>query len=278
MAHTVIGLFDSIEEAQDAVQALVNQGFNRSNIDISANNATGATSTNTTSTTQDTGDSVSNFFSSLFGTDNDDYSSYSEVARSGSAIVTVHAQSEQEASTAARLLDQYDAIDVNARAQQFRSGTTDTAATAATTTNTTATTAARADADASIPVIEEHLQVGKRVVETGGARLRSRIVERPVEETVRLRQEHLHVERTPVNRPATEADFNNFREGEIEMREQAEVPVVGKEARVVEEVSIGKEVEERNETVSGTVRKTDVEVEEINAETDVDRQTRTARP
>lgn len=114
----------------------------------------------------------------------------------------------------------------------------------------------------AIPVIEETMQVGKKVVETGAARLRSRIVEKPVEESIRLREEHIRVERNAVNRPATEADFANFKEGEVEMTERAEIPVVGKEARVVEEVRLGKEVEEREETIHGTVRKTEVDVEQ----------------
>lgn len=124
----------------------------------------------------------------------------------------------------------------------------------------------------SIPIIEEELQIGKRVVETGGARLRSRIIERPVEENINLREEHVHVERIPVNRPATNADLNAFQEGEIEITEHAEVPVVAKEARVVEEISLEKEVEERNETIRDTIRRTDVEIE--NLDTDVDLENR----
>ena len=108
-----------------------------------------------------------------------------------------------------------------------------------------------------LPIIEGELHVGKRVVETGGTRLRSRIIERPVAETLRLREEHVWVERNLVNRPATEADLNNFREGTIKMTEQAEVPVVSKDARVVEEVSLSKEVEEREETIRDTVRSSD---------------------
>ncbi|PIQ21175.1 MAG: hypothetical protein COW65_10720, partial [Cytophagales bacterium CG18_big_fil_WC_8_21_14_2_50_42_9] len=88
----------------------------------------------------------------------------------------------------------------------------------------------------AIPVIEENLQVGKREVETGGARISSRIVEQPIEENITLREEHVQVERNPVNRPVSDADLNNFREGEIELTEHAEVPVVNKEARVVEEI------------------------------------------
>ncbi|PSR53857.1 hypothetical protein AHMF7605_10165 [Adhaeribacter arboris] len=122
----------------------------------------------------------------------------------------------------------------------------------------------------SIPIIEEELQVGKKVVETGGARLRSRVIEKPVEESINLREEHVHVERTPVDRPATQADLSNFQEGEIEITEHAEVPVITKEARVVEEISLEKEVEEREETIRDTVRRTDVEIENLDPDTDLE--------
>lgn len=110
----------------------------------------------------------------------------------------------------------------------------------------------------SIPIIEESLQVGKKEVEKGGIRLKSRIVEEEVNKDVNLRDEKVRVERTAVDRPATEGDI---REENIEMTETAEVPVVSKTARVVEEVSLDKEVEQRNETISDTVRKTEVDIE-----------------
>ncbi|MEJ7738408.1 MAG: DUF2382 domain-containing protein [Chitinophagaceae bacterium] len=121
-----------------------------------------------------------------------------------------------------------------------------------------------ATADMSIPVIEENLEVGKKTVQTGGVRLQSRIVEQPVEETVRLREERVTVDREAVNRPATSQDLDNFKEGVIELSETVEVPVVTKEARVVEEISLGKETEERKETIRDTVRKTEVDVEDVN--------------
>ncbi len=117
------------------------------------------------------------------------------------------------------------------------------------------------DADATIPVVQEELQVGKREVETGGIRVRSRVVEQEVSEDVTLRQENVHVERTAVNRAATEGDL---REENIEVREHAEVPVVAKEARVVEEISLSKEVTERDETINDTVRKTEVDIDQDN--------------
>lgn len=115
-------------------------------------------------------------------------------------------------------------------------------------------------ADTTIPIIEEQLQVGKTTVETGGVRLRSRVVETPVEEAIRLREEHVRVEREAVNRPATEADFKT---GTVEVREEAEVPVVSKEARVVEEVKLNKEVKEHEHTINETLRSTEVDVEKL---------------
>ena len=78
-----------------------------------------------------------------------------------------------------------------------------------------------------------------------------------------MREEHVTVERHAVNRPVDAATMSNLREGVIEVTETAEVPVVSKEARVVEEVVVGKQATERTETVHDTVRRTDVEVEQI---------------
>nr|GFD15439.1 hypothetical protein [Tanacetum cinerariifolium] len=60
-----------------------------------------------------------------------------------------------------------------------------------------------------------------------------------------------------------EPDFQAFKESEIEVTESAERAVVGKEAHVVEEVSLGKEVSEREQVIHDTVRKTEVDVEQI---------------
>ncbi|WP_147205799.1 YsnF/AvaK domain-containing protein, partial [Segetibacter aerophilus] len=143
------------------------------------------------------------------------------------------------------------------------SGTTGTSSDSSTGTGFLGTDRTSNDETSKIPIIEENLEVGKREVRSGGVRLRSRIVERPVEESVRLREERVNVERNRVDRPATEADFNAFDEKDIEMVERTEVPVVNKQARVVEEVSLNKEVSERNETVSDTVRKTEVDVTDL---------------
>jgi uncharacterized protein (TIGR02271 family) len=95
--------------------------------------------------------------------------------------------------------------------------------------------------------------------------VRSYIVEEPVHEEVRLREERVTVERRPVNAPApvTKGSPEDlFQERTIEMTETAEQAVVGKEARVTEEVVVSKTAIERTERVDDIVRHTDVHVED----------------
>lgn len=249
MAQTVIGIFEKGIDAQAAVQKLESSRIPSDHIDISDQSTASKVSG-----TAHKPDRVSNFFGSLFGSDKEETRKYSDVARKG-WVVTVHADSRQEAEAAAHTLDQCGAVDVDERANQFRSGTTPTG---------NINERRDINTNQSVPIVEERMNVGKRDVETGAVRLRSRIIERPIEEHLRLREEHVNVERRPVNRPATERDFQNFKEGSIEMTEHAEVPVVNKEARVVEEVRLSKEQTEHDETIRDTVRKTDVEVDKLN--------------
>ncbi len=114
-----------------------------------------------------------------------------------------------------------------------------------------------------LPIVEEQLRIGKRSVERGGVNVRTTSQEVPVQETVNLREENVTVERRPVDRAVGNAP-DAFKEGTIEITEMSEVPVVSKETRVVEEVVVGKEVTERQETVRDTVKRTDVEVDEVN--------------
>ncbi len=115
--------------------------------------------------------------------------------------------------------------------------------------------------NAVIPVIEEKLNVGKRTVETGGVNVKTNVTERQVEENVNLRNEEIHVDRRPADRDATEADLAAVRDGNFTVTEEGEEAVVNKSARVVEEVVINKNVTENTETISDTVKRTDVDVE-----------------
>ena len=115
----------------------------------------------------------------------------------------------------------------------------------------------------SIPIIEEQMTIGKRTVEKGGVNVRTTMTETPIAESVNLREENVTVERHKVDRPVDGAT-DAFQEGSFDVTTRAEVPVVSKEARVVEEVVVGKNVTEHQETVRETVKRTDVEVDEIN--------------
>lgn len=275
MSQTVIGIFDNASEAQEAVEQLVKEGFDRSAIDVStsgsSNTSYSSTGSGSTSSQYDNNEGeskIGKFFRSLFGGDDDDndtrYSNYSKVAE-GRSIVTVHAKSADEADDAADILDEYGAINIDDDAKYGAASMSADTQSGQSTGETT-----------SIPVIEEQLQVGKKTVETGGVRLRSRIVERPVEESLRLREERVYVDRTAVNRPVTGSELESFKEGTIELTETAEVPVVAKEAYVKEEVRLGKEVSERDETIRDTVRSTEVDVENLKTDTDVTDSTRTS--
>ncbi len=260
MRQTVFGIFNKANEAQNAVKELLDAGFTRKMIDVhSTREGTNAAdkSTSHSKSNERNSDGYRNFFSNLFA-DTNEAETYSEVARRGS-VVTVHTTSAEESERAAKILDRFGAVDVNeeVRKQRNTEGARGSQPTG------------RAGDSESIPVIEEEMQVGKREVETGGVRMRSRIIERPVEETVRLREEHVDVERKPVDRPATEADFQNFKEGETEITEHAEKAVVNKEARVVEEVNLKKETKDRERTIRDNVRKTDVDVEKTNKDEDL---------
>jgi uncharacterized protein (TIGR02271 family) len=279
MALTVIGIFDQASEAQQAVDQLVSAGFSRQNIDLSAQtsqyqgdqtsqglipdrhqNTSGTRTEEVIDDTKDVGSDIGRFFSSLFGDDDDTRNTYSRVADQGS-VVTVHAQTEDEAGRAADILDEAGAVDVNEKSAQYGYASAGTATSAAGGMTNQPTT----DSGQTIQVVEENLEVCKRTVETGGVRLRSRIVARPVEESVRLREERVTLQRTPVNRPATAADLNAFQEGQIELHETAERAVVSRTANVVEEISVGKEVTEREEVIRDTVRKTEVDVEQLSS-------------
>lgn len=351
MAKTIVGLFDTLTEAQGAVQELVNKGFSRDTISIAANNAAGEYTQSTTSSEEwsgtatgaATGATIGGIGGLLVGlgalaipgvgpivaagpliaaltgagigavaggligalTDigvpEEEAGYYAEGVRRGGTLVTINAE-DNMADKAIDILEDHNAVDVEQRASSWKqSGWTGYTPTAKPytpdeitrereryrTTTTPSTVAAGAAAttarpippqqdrrdisatggkETTLPVVEEEIQVGKRTVSRGGVRVYSRVTEKPVEEQVQLRKEQVSVERRPVNRAVSGTDRDAFKEGTIEMTETSEEAVVSKQARVVEEVVVRKDAQERTETVRDTVRRTDVEVEKLGAE------------
>ena len=215
---------------------------------------------------------IARFFDDLFGGDDEHdevrtgyTDTYNEAFKRGSYGVSVTTANDAEADKAEQILNDAGAVDIDEKAASWRKeGWTGGMAKAVGAVGATGTAATlEAGATRKLQEVEEELKVGKRAVAKGGVRIFTRMTEVPVSETVRLREEHASVKRTAVDRPATEADFAAFKEGSIEVREMGEEAVVSKSARVTGEVEVGKTATEREETISDTVRKTKVDVEQI---------------
>jgi stress response protein YsnF len=255
MAQTVIGFFEDIADAKHAMERLENMGIARQEINITKEvKEPSPVNSNGANDPENRNNGIAGFFNSLFGNDSSAAERYSKVSRGGYTMLTVQVQSREEAERAADLLDECGAIDIDERAAQGSIMHTAVARQSVEDRNHSQ----------SINRIQEHLDVGRRTVEQGGVRVRSRIVERPFEEQVRLREERVHIERQPVDRPISATELNNFQEGDLELIERAEVPVINKQARVVEEIRISKDITERDQIVRDTVRNTEVDIENVN--------------
>jgi uncharacterized protein (TIGR02271 family) len=242
MAKTIVGLFDNQQEAQRAVQELANAGYPQSDIYcITPNGGTMSTS-----------DVAGSLMRASVPTEEVRHYS-SEIERGNSVLVLKTSDAAVEAAVA--VLERNGAKDLNQWRGAATSGFTGNEPSGLTKADDGSTTTA-------IPVVEEELRLGKRQVQGGNVRIYTRVTEQPIEQDVLLRREHLDVERRPVNRPATEQDLREFKEGTIEMTPMAEEPVVFKKAKVVEEVVVSKDVSQEMRTIRDTVRKTEVDVDE----------------
>ena len=244
MSKTVVGLFPHSEDAQAALRDLETMGIKRNSVQVM------------------TSDAQSKVLSALttVGVPQNDASIYAEGVRRGGALV-VGSVEDSQADQAVSILDRNNTIDIDKLGSRYReTGYTGYDAAQPAYAAQEITAERDLNKQITIPIVEEQLVVGKRAVERGGARIHTFVTERPVEESVSLHEERVSVERRPVDRAATDADFQTK---DITMTETAEEAVVSKTARVVEEVVVGKTATDRTETVRDTVRKTDVEVEDL---------------
>lgn len=194
---------------------------------------------------------------------------YTEGVRRGGTLVVVESE-DHEVDHVRDVMNRHNPVDIEERASQWRTAgwqgfdheaTPYTSEQMLSDRESFGTRTLDTGEEARIPVVEEELKVGKRQVERGGVRVHTRVTEQPVEENVHLRQERVSVERRPVDREVRSGDMEAFQEGTIEVTEMGEEAVVEKRARVAEEVVVRKDVEEHDETVRDTVRRTDVDVE-----------------
>lgn len=113
-----------------------------------------------------------------------------------------------------------------------------------------------------IPVGEETLNVGTRLIAGETTRVRRFVVETPVEQAVTLREERVVVERRKPTAASAMTTQAILTETAFEMSDSFEVVDVWKSVRVTEEVVLRRDVSHRVETVRDTVRRDEVVVEQ----------------
>jgi len=285
-ARTITAFFDNRDDAQEAVDAVRAHGIASADIDLisSSSEASGATGERVDRPYEEEGFWAS--LANLFMPSEDRYS-YAEGLRRGGYLVTVQVHDETQYQAVADILDDEGTIDLDERSREWQAqgwqpsamtrnlpdealseGNVDEPAAVRITSpspqiDTTSATAnaTRAQGESAIPIAREELKIGKRAVDEGRMRIRSYVIEEPVEQDVQLREERVRVERRPVDR-AVSGGTDPFRERTIELNERGEEAVVSKAARVVEEVALTKDEAYRTEKVRDTVRRTEVEVED----------------
>lgn len=264
MSRTVTAMFDSRSQAEAARERLTQSSIDADDVRIVDQNSTASTAAGSGE-----GEGLWSAIKSAFLPPEDSHS-YEEGMRRGGYLLCARVD-EDRADEAIRILDDCESVDMDERETSWRGeGWSPYQAAGGTTGFGQGERSASFDqtdrtvAEERIPIVEEALKVGKREVERGGARVRSYVRETPVSEQVELREEHVSVERRPVDRPVSEAEMQGgmLQDRQIEMTETAEEAVVAKEARVREELVLRKTAEERTEQVEDSVRHTEVEVDE----------------
>lgn len=246
MAITIVGLFESRDRAEAVRDDLMRAGFDRSEVTLS--HEPGPAREAGPSEEPGFWDQVKQWL----GFEESAY--YEEGARRGGTVVSINTTEDRE-QAAVDVLERYQPVDIDVEAERWRQE--GWAAPAAGERPAEGETQ-RHEGEARVPLPEEELHVGKRRVQRGGVRIYRRVTEQPVERDVELTDEHVEVERRPVDKPA---DESAFQEKTIEAEETHEEPVVEKEARTREELILNKEQQKHTETVRDTVRRTEAEIE-----------------
>ncbi len=289
MNETIVAVYDTAAHAEQAVADLLAANVPQSAIHRHAAEGSYSPSSLAVSTrpTEETG----GFWSNLFGGSSEDHGVYDRTLESGGNVVSVATIPEHDYESVMTILEKHNPVDIDERAATYSASSStgmttgtatvgtmaaDTVATNTMSSGTMATGTMSAgtamtgaayagstvEQGGTIQLAEEQLAVGKRLVNRGGTRVRRYVVETPVQESVSLHEEKVTLERRPVTdgRAVTDADFTDKT---IELTETAEEAVVSKTARVVEEVSLGKTATDRTETIRDTLRKEEVEIEQI---------------
>lgn len=269
--HTVVALFEDERSAQAAAEELTRSGFSpqvHSSGSQAGHVGSGGAGLSGRAPGEHEGGGFMSWLSSIFGGDDEaqtDSSHYSQAVQRGGYVVAVDTD-ENDRDRAIDILERHGVVDIDEHAAKHGYAASQPTRALAQESNAVGQQSNAVGQESNaIPVIEEQLRVGKRSVQRGGVRVYSRVIEQPVEQDIQLREEKATVERRPVDRPLTDADRSALRDQTIEVTEMAEEAVIDKQARVVEEVRVGKQATERTQKVRDTVRRTEVTTEDIGA-------------
>lgn len=235
--QNLVAVYPSRSQAEAARSRLLDSGIAENDIRLSADQQESAASS--VIPKQEGG-----FLSWLFGADVPDAHQtwYSSNLRDGRTALSVYLRGDSPLRIH-DMLEEFDPIDVEDVEEEGREPTAESGS----------------EKEQIIPVAKEELEIGKRETERR-YRIRTYVVERPVEEQVHLRDERVVVERRPLSGERA-AGNDQFEEREFEVVERHQEPVVGKKARADEQVVVQKEVNDRVETVYDTVRETKVDID-----------------
>jgi uncharacterized protein (TIGR02271 family) len=248
----IVAVYDKAAKAKEAARALETSGFAAG--DISVLNRDSLT---------DAEIHEAGLWRRLFGRNVGDHESavYGRTIESGGAVLTLRT-ADTEVPRAMKILDVHNPVDVNERATSL--GVAPPPAARAAVQQPTPT--AKLTKEEVLRLAEEQLDVGKRQVETGRARIRRFVTERPVETQVTLHEEHAEMMRRAINDPSPLKDVD-WTDKVIEITETTEQAVVNKTAHVAEEVVVRREGSDHVETVRDTVRRQQVELERLPRDT-----------
>lgn len=240
MTKIVVAVYEKAEQAEQTAQQLANLGIAQHEMSVLSGQG-GSSPAGLLGDAQSGKDLVRKLVQS--GIPQDQAELYTQGVEHGLSFVVARVENDR-AEEAGEIMERQPLVDIEARAEQW---------------------AGRREAaqEETAQAIEEELHVGKRQTRGGRVRLHTSVEELPVEERIRLREEEVHVERRAVDRPVSpEEAKKGFEERSVEISATVERPVVSKEARVVEEVAVGKTAQEREEVVRDTVRRSKIEIED----------------
>ncbi len=257
--QTIVAVYDTPAHAELAVQDLLKAGVPESAVHRHAQEGSYAGSAISPAARETEG---TGFWSNLFGGEPDhDTTVYDRSVSSGSTAVTVKV-ADEHVEKVTQILEQHSPIDIDERAGSYGLSQTTTTPREPLVGAAPVAAATTATDGGKIQLSEETLAVGKRVLNRGTTRIRRFVVETPVEEEIRLRDEKVTIERRPVTDGRAVPDAS-WTDKTIELTESAEEAVVSKTARVKEEIDLRKVATERTETVRDTVRREDVEITKV---------------